>query len=282
MNRQLCFSLFGLLVLLLITGCPNNTSEQRIAEQTIARTLIEADQSKSPLPSVKAELPDISFESAYRIQKLFVQHRLEGLAPGGYKAGFTTSASRESFGLKTPTTGVLPSQGRLTGSPTLKLSDYRLLWLETEIAFEMGVDLTDPLEEVLSAKEAIAYLRAAIELPDVTLKSMEPLIPEDLVAVNMLATSYLLGSKNSPDLDLSQLTISMTRNGELFHSYESPGSDELWEGAYWAINHILSQGYPIEKGMIILGGALGQPKKAEPGAYEADYGVFGKINFEVE
>ena len=282
MNRQLCFSLFGLLVLLLITGCPNNTSEQRIAEQTIARTLIEADQSKSPLPSVKAELPDISFESAYRIQKLFVQHRLEGLAPGGYKAGFTTSASRESFGLKTPTTGVLPSQGRLTGSPTLKLSDYRLLWLETEIAFEMGVDLTEPLEDVLSAKEAIAYLRAAIELPDVTLKSMDPLIPEDLVAVNMLATSYLLGPKTPPDLDLSQLTISMTRNGELFHSYESPGSDELWEGVYWAINHILSQGYPVEKGMIILGGALGRPKKAEPGAYEADYGVFGKISFEVE
>ena len=282
MNRQLCFSLFGLLVLLLITGCPNNTSEQRIAEQTIARTLIEADQSKSPLPSVKAEFPDISFESAYRIQKLFVQHRLEGLAPGGYKAGFTTSASRESFGLKTPTTGVLPSQGRLTGSPALRLSDYRLLWLETEIAFEIGADLTEPLEDVLSAKEAIAYLRAAIELPDVTLKSMDPLIPEDLVAVNMLATSYLLGPKTPPDLDLSQLTISMTRNGELFHSYESPGSDELWEGVYWAINHILSQGYPVEKGMIILGGALGRPKKAEPGAYEADYGVFGKISFEVE
>ena len=103
MSRQPCFSLLGLLSLVFFTGCPNNTSEQRIAEQTIARTLIEADQSKSPLPSVKAEFPDISFESAYRIQKLFVQHRLEGLAPGGYKAGFTTSASVSYTHLTLPT-----------------------------------------------------------------------------------------------------------------------------------------------------------------------------------
>lgn len=280
--RRRALSLFLLLAIVLFQfACPN-TSEQRIAEQTIARHLIEADENKTPLPSVKQELPELDLEAAYRIQKLFVQHKLQGLKPGGYKAGFTTSMSRKSVGLDTPTTGVLPSQGKLTGSPVLHLSAYHLLWLETEIAFEIGDDITEPLKSISAVRDAIAYLRPAIELPDVVLNSMDPLIPEDLVAVNMLATSYLLGSTTPPDLDLSQLKIQVLRNGEVFHSYENPNSDELWGGLLWAINQILSQGYPVERGMIILGGALGQPKKAEPGAYEADYGVFGRITFEVK
>ena len=48
------------------------------------------------------------------------------------------------------------------------------------------------------------------------------------------------------------------------------------------INQIIDQGHTVHEGDLIISGSLGAAMPAEPGKYVADYGVLGKIEFDVK
>ena len=49
----------------------------------------------------------------------------------------------------------------------------------------------------------------------------------------------------------------------------------------WLINNRLENGWEIKPGQLLITGAMKKINTGKPGMYEADYGRFGKINFEV-
>lgn len=48
------------------------------------------------------------------------------------------------------------------------------------------------------------------------------------------------------------------------------------------LNQILDQGQVLHKGDLIICGALGGAKPGQKGAYRADYGPLGTIEFELK
>ncbi len=257
------------------------SAEPRSTEADAVAALLSAAEAARPLPSVSGLVPSLDLDAAYRVQKQFVPSRLGGFTPGGYKAGFTTRAAQDGVGLSAPIAGVLPASGRLEGDVSLSLASFRRLWFETEIAFEVGTAVRSPLPDVSATRAHIRAVRAAVELPDVTLASIDPLEPRDLIAANVLASHYLVGPPRQPDSLTTGLEILVARDGEGVHEAMLRDPEELWAGVHWLLNHIHREGYPIEPGMILLSGSLGPPRAAQRGRHVGEFGALGALRFDV-
>jgi len=50
----------------------------------------------------------------------------------------------------------------------------------------------------------------------------------------------------------------------------------------WLINDVLSKGFQIKSGNILLTGSIGKINSYKPGLYMGDFGKLGKIYFEIK
>ena len=72
----------------------------------------------------------------------------------------------------------------------------------------------------------------------------------------------------------------LARGGaELYGVDTSVTKGGQWENIKVLINQIVDEGRIIREGDLIMSGAIGAPQPAESGAYAADYGDLGKLEF---
>lgn len=250
----------------------------------LAFQLIQAEFDHQPIPILTKTEPGLTNEGAYTVQKDYVAMKLAGGdAIAGYKGGLTAGGVQKRFGMSAPVTGVLFASGMLKGSPVLERKGFGALMLETEIAMELGTSVTETLPDIASLRRVIRSVGPAIEVPDLGFADMKALKAPDLIAANVSARQYIIGAGVAPEnFDLNQIRVVLYHNGTAINS--GPGSDALgdqWNAALWLVNSMVEQGYKIEKGSILLTGALGAMLPGKPGNYIADYGPFGRIEFEV-
>ena len=110
--------------------------------------LIRAFQTNQEIPVLSAQYPDLDVEMAYSVQKTYVEQRLKKDRIAGYKVGATSEALQKKFGLDAPAAAVLLASGMKTGSPVIKISEFKRLVIETEIGFLVGKPITARLENV--------------------------------------------------------------------------------------------------------------------------------------
>jgi 2-keto-4-pentenoate hydratase len=107
----------------------------------------------------------------------------------------------------------------------------------------------------------------------------------DAVAINVGSHRYIMGEARSsgsgaPDVDAMEMALS--RNGRLLHRARgSEANGGQWETLRKLINQLVSQGYTLRRGDLMITGALGAVQPGEAGKYEADYGEWGRITFEI-
>ena len=245
--------------------------------------LIRAFQTNQEIPVLSAQYPDLDVEMAYSVQKTYVEQRLKKDQIAGYKVGATSEALQKKFGLDAPAAAVLLASGMKTGSPVIKISEFKRLVIETEIGFLVGKPITARLENVSELQECIRGVLPAIELPDLGFEDMENLKGVDIIAANVSAVEFIAGRERSfTGLELKEISVSLTLDGEVIN--EGKGSDAMgdpWNSLQWTVNKTLEQGWKIEPGQIIITGALGQVIPGKTGKYVADYGELGEISFEI-
>ena len=184
-----------------------------------------------------------------------------------------------------PLHGVLFQSGNLKQQQNILRNDYYRLMLETEIGFVLNQNINTPIENIAQLKSKVAYVVAAIELPDLAYESMPDVKGIDLIASNVAAAAFITGSKriNPQDISLNQLLVNLTRNGELINRGKgSDASGDQWQALKWLVNSSLKQGYAIEKDQLLITGALGKMLPAKTGKYEADFAALGKITFTIK
>ena len=274
--------LAGLLIgafLLVLIEVPGATG----GERECAEILIKAHREGRPIPILSTQFPEMGVGEAYAVQKDYVSLRLGDDRIAGFKAGLTTRAVQEKFGIDAPVSGVLFESGRKGNQAVVDSSEFRRLVLETEIGFVVGQEISGPLTEVQELKSRIQEVFPAIELPDLGFADMKQLKGVDIIAANVSSKQFIAGAvRNVADLDLNAIEVSLTRDGELVN--QGRGSDALgdqWQAALWLVNTLTSQGYRLSPGQIIITGALGRVTPGQPGKYVADYGDFGKVTFEI-
>ena len=249
-----------------------------------ATMLIRAEYDRQPIPLLTQSYPGLTVEGAYQVQRAYVGMKLAGGDKiAGFKGGLTAAGVQKRFGMNAPVTGVLLESGKLTGNPVLDRSRYGALMLELEVAFIIGEPIRETVMDVATLRPKIRALLPSIEVPDLGVADMKKLKAPDLIACNVSARQFILGQPVEPAfIDPSDVRMTLYHNGTAINA--GSGADALgdqWNAALWLVNSMLDQGYTIEPGQVLMTGALGAMLPGKPGNYVADFGSFGRIEFEV-
>ncbi|MBU0969330.1 MAG: fumarylacetoacetate hydrolase family protein [Proteobacteria bacterium] len=249
----------------------------------LAEILLQAEAQGEPIPVLSTFYPGMNLATAYGIQKAYVEQKGATTKIVGFKAGLTSDAGQKKFGLTAPVTGVLFASGRLTSPAVIDSTRFGLPMIETEIGFVMGKRLTRPLTNVAELKNCVTQLLPVIELPDLGFTRMKDLKGVDIIAANVSARNFIVGSGH-PKVwaDPDKVGVTLSLDGDIIH--RGKGTDVLgnqWDTAFWLANQTLAQGWSLEPGQVMITGAMGPMVPGKPGRYVADYGVLGRVLFEI-
>ena len=114
--------------------------------RSIADALIVAERERKAITPFTDAAPALDAETAYRAQRMMVQHRLDaGERIIGAKLGLTSRAKQEAMGVREPLYGWLTSGMVLPYGEPLPLAEFIHPRVEPEIAFLIGRELEPPV-----------------------------------------------------------------------------------------------------------------------------------------
>ena len=255
-----------------------------MAQENFADKLLQAHHQHMPMPHYSKVSPSADEPQAYRIQRDYVTLRQKHDPVAGYKAGLTSTAGQAKFNVTQALSGVLFSSGHVNDPAAIRLADAGKLMLETEIGFVLAQPITNPIEELTDLKQAIESVVPVIELPDLNYAMPKSLSGVDLIAANVASHQFLLGNKQplAEVGDINQISTSLSFNQKLLFSGKATDAlGDQWQALKWLVNQLVSQGYQLSAGDLLITGALGKMIPAQAGDYQADFGTLGPVNFSV-
>ena len=246
-------------------------------KSTFTTKLIHAYLSNDQYPNLLTDDPSATIAFAYEIQKEFVKQIDE--EPIGYKAAVTAEPMQKMMGIEAPISGVLFKSGDYSNQTTIKCS--RELLIETELGFETGAAITDPVkpEEVYALVECFYPM---IELASPNLTSRPSGI--DLVASNSASFGFIKGSRfDCKVIDPDSIDVSLNYEGANLHSNRCNSVMSGQASALaWLINQIISQYGVVKSGSLLMSGSVGPAHPGQSGKYNAKFETLGEITFAIE
>lgn len=275
MNKMLLFCLI-LSVSLFMAASPALSASLDDAAQKIEDAYI----AKKPAPLSSQGIEGLTADQAYEIQKKLVEIRAnKGEEIFGYKAGLTSAPSQKKFGVTEAVRGTL-FKSMIQWPGTMYQKNFARMFIETEIGFRLGKDITEPVEDIESLKKAVAIVFPAIELPDLSFTDMKQIKGTDIIAANVVARKVLVGDAVWVK-DVNAISVKLFHDGnEITSGVGENALGNQWEALKWVVNDVLARGGEVKEGYIIITGCVSKLLPAKPGKYVADYGDFGKIEFE--
>lgn len=251
------------------------------SHEMLVKEIGKAFSEKTPYPMPSMKIKNLTVDQAYDIQTGFVKTmQSRGETVMGYKAGLTAVPAQKRFGVSDAVRGTLfTSMLRWPG--TLYKKNYGRLFIETEIGFRFGKDITEPIQDTASLKKAVSIVFPAIELPDLYYSDMKQITGPDIIATNVAARRVLIG-KALPvkGRDLNAVLVKLFHNGqEIADGMGKNALGDQWQALQWTVNHVLAEGGEIKNGYIVITGSLTPMMPLKPGKYLADFGEFGTMEF---
>lgn len=234
------------------------------------------------LPSAEGLVSDES--SAYQ----FAREYSGALPVAGDRYGFKFGCGKASlcpFQQRIPLFGVLWAPMKLDPGATVDLATYVRGFVEGELAFRFEDDVTAPLPTIAAVKSVATSVAPAIELPDFAFgdRALDQTPNVDVTAVNGIARTLVVGDfQPTSRVPVDSIEMRGTRNGR---TVLTGGSRDVTDGSHWealqlAVELILSHGYTVEAGDVIITGTMGEPTPLRPGRYSVGYGKqLGAISF---
>lgn len=189
----------------------------RIDAAALAKHLHDAARTRTQVPRLTDEHPDLTLEQGYEIQDaLFALHRAEGARKVGAKLGLTSRAKQAQMGIDAPLFGFLTDAMRLEVGEPLAVESLGQPRVEPEIAFVMGRDLDDPAATATGVLAATAAVCPALEVLDSRYPGYSFTLP-DVVADDASAGRFVLGATLTPPtgIDLRLTGCVFEHNGKL-------------------------------------------------------------------
>lgn len=201
-----------------------------------------------------AETIDIA--EAYRIQRLSIARRIaRGEKPIGIKMGLTSKAKMAQVGVSDMNWGRLTDGMIVEDGGELQRSRFIHPRAEPEIAFRLRAPLEGNVTH-LEAWAAIEGVAAAIEILDSRFKNFKFRMT-DVIADNSSSSGLIIGPWHRPDMDFSNLGMSLeinTRPVQLGSSAAILGHPI--RSLVAAARLMALRGQRLEAGDIVLSGAI--------------------------
>ena len=233
-----------------------------ITAQEIADTLITSERERKGIAQFSDEHPDISVETAFEAQKLFVASKLDaGETFVGWKLGLTSRNKQQAMGLAAPLYGRVTSGMLFAHGEPVRLDRLIHPRVESEIAFLLGRDLEGPatIASVLAATEVVF---GAVDVLDSRYESFKFTLA-DVVADNASAAGFYLGpiARRPDELpDLSLIGAVVRVDGEVVMT--AAGAAVMGHPAAsvaYLVNELAAQGEKLRAGQLVFSGGVTAP-----------------------
>jgi 2-oxo-3-hexenedioate decarboxylase len=237
--------------------------------ESVADELLACEAERRDRPPFTDEWEGLDVATAYRVQDLTLQRRLDrGERLIGVKLGLTSRAKQQRMGVDTPFVAWLTDAMLLpTGLP---VPQDRLIHprIEPEIVFRMGADLRGPGVGPVEAMAAVAQVYGGAEIIDSRYADFR-FRAGDVVADNASSGAFVTGSVGLPPdgLDLTLEGVLVEVDGAVVDS--ATGAAVLGhpaEALALAANELARRGLAIEAGWLVLTGGMTDAVPAPPGS----------------
>ncbi|OYO14989.1 2-oxopent-4-enoate hydratase [Enemella evansiae] len=267
----------------------DQSTQQRTEQyQQLAADLLQAYQTKQPIPPLREQLPGMTVEDAYAIQQ--IQEKQLADAGGrliGRKIGLTSLAMQQALGVDSPDFGFMFDDDRFIGHENAHFDSKNFIQpkVEPEFAFVLRKDLQGPGVTLADAVDAIDTVHMAIEIIDSRVADWNIKLVDtvaDNASYGAIAWSEEALRLDKDDLPIVQCTISV--DGETKGS--GTGADVMGHPAaplQWLANTLGEHGVGLSAGQVILPGSFCAAVAVQAGnSVTADYGQLGSftINFD--
>lgn len=225
--------------------------------QDLADRLYQAEIDCRPIPPLTDDVPGLSLEDAYQIQRMNIERRLRaGERIIGHKIGLTGKPMQIKFGVNEPDYGHLMNTMQLRADEPLDLSPLIDPQIEVEPAFILQSELRGPgltVDDVLAATD---FVVACYEIIDSRIIDWQIKL-QDTVADNGSSARFVLGQEKvrPHGLALDNLDTHLEFDGKLAEKGNTSAIlGHPAKGIAWLGNKLAEFGIILEAGHIVLPG----------------------------
>ena len=252
----------------------------------IADELVEAANTRVPVPLLTKRYPQMSVEDSYRVQKLWRERgEAAGRLVAGHKIGLTSKAMQQATGITEPDYGVIFRDAVLESGATLEWAQYTRPRVEVELAFLLKEDVSGPGATLFDVLRATEYVTPALEILDSRIE-MEGRSIVDTISDNAALGAVVVGGTPvAPDaVDLRWVAAILHRNQTVEETGVAAGVlGHPGHGVAWLANKLAAHGDVLKAGELILAGSFTRPLWVSAGdTVFADYGKLGTITCRFE
>jgi len=225
----------------------------------LARSLSEAQSSRTPTEPLIRLSPGLSIDDAYQVQLLNIAEQAsQRNSVRGHKIGLTAAAMRRQLNVDQPDYGHLTDDMFFPGATTISIDRFISPRIEPEIAFVLKSRLEGPGITVAQALAAVDYVVPALEIIDSRIRDWEITLV-DTIADNASSGGVILGRQHTAlaSFDLRLVGCNLTKNGEIVAT--GAGGAVLGSpinALVWLANALGERGVVLEAGQVILSGAV--------------------------
>ncbi len=248
----------------------------------LARELIDAGETRTPVDPLTERYPDLSIEDAYGIQLAIVEHRIaQGSKVVGKKIGLSGKAMQELLGVNEPDYGHLFDDMIVPAGQPVAIDLLLQPRCEAEIAFILGDDLAGPGVTVADVLAATDGVMPALEILDSRVRDWKIKL-EDTVADNGSSARIVLGGAITPviEMDLRLTGVLFSKSGWAVGS--GTGAEALGHPAAsvaWLANKLAEFDITLQAGEIVLSGSLvGAPFAVKGDVFVAEFDRLGTVS----
>ena len=234
-----------------------------------------------PVPNLTQEFPDTTYDDAYAFQEaLIANFEADGDEMIGYKVGLTGPVL--PFGAEEPVYGRIYDSMLVHPNGKIHRSDFVIPFVEIELAFIFGEDVTFPITQEELAEKVIA-VAPAVEFPDLVFADLANLYWLDIIAMNVSPRKVLIGRPVRIDrVDVNNIAVTVWQGRDVISEGVSTNVlGDQWESLLFLAERLDKRGYQIEAGDVVMTGAMSGMFPATVGQYHVSYENLGRLRFKV-
>ncbi|MEM8909728.1 MAG: fumarylacetoacetate hydrolase family protein [Bacteroidota bacterium] len=250
--------------------------------QRLAQQLRDAKQQGIPCAPLREVIGTTDLSSAYAIQQMNTQYRIDqGARLVGRKIGLTSKAVQQQLGVDQPDYGSLLHDMEVLNGGEISVQQLMQAKVEGEIAFVLKKDLNEPRLSTAELLAAIDYVVAAIEIVGSRIENWDIKIT-DTIADNASASHFVIGHQpmSLAAVDVVGCQMNIFKNEQRVS--QGQGADCLGSpinATLWLARTMASLGTPLKAGEVILSGALGPMVNVQAGdTFVAQFAGLGEVS----
>jgi 2-oxopent-4-enoate hydratase len=250
--------------------------------KAIMETLYAAERTRVAVPPLTETCPELTQAEAYAIQDAWLRRKLdEGGRLVGRKVGLTSRAMQQQLGVSEPDFGFLLEAMLVPSGATLVRAELLQPRVEPEIAFWLNSALRGPGVTAADVLAATRGVSAALEIVDSRIADWRIKLA-DTIADNGSSARAVVSDQVVPlsGIDLAAEAVQLLRTDEVVG--RGTGADVLGhpaEAVAWLANRLADFGAGLERGQVVLPGAMCASVFAQAGeTFRAEFTSIGSVS----